>query len=622
MKKCLLMMLLLMTGICASATHVVKNHRGTASVAVPLSDESVSTLTMNQVLVSLYDDKNYKVPNFYLIFSDSKDAVYNSNTGEISAPDGAFTLVLDLYNYTPEDGVYLPEGTYTVLEDDNVERAFGYSYNYSMFNYYTGGKQVSYLFDKPVEVSRDAKGQYTISTTVNVGNGTLVNVVYNGPVISGSSTERPTVYPQIKENVSVNLDKGGISYYQGVTDTSSQGVSYFDLYDVDFDKETGAMKDEGYSLCMMIAHKRFTKRADYAVVPGTYTNANNLARNTWYPCREIDYLGMVYPFGSYLRKLKIVNGERTYTYAYLKSGEFTIVDNGDGTYSGKLEAITTLGYEVNATWSGSITLDTSNASFQATVSDLTDDVDLNFTNLDKGRIYHSGIQGGCRTLIVDLGSPSGRDPGINYGGDLLRMEFLVDKTNHLLQPGLYTVVPRRWNSNELAAGGTYEPMSLNKGYFDSQGAQIGTRYAHFKEGSYCVYDMVGPAEEGSVRVETDDYQTYRFTIDLKDDAGFEIRGYWDKPIEYYYDPEALKKQIDDESGVNAVFDDADGSSVSVVVEGANIFVLNGGNEVVTVYRIDGTTVLTTTADKMIPVDNLGAGYYIINVKNTSIKIKL
>lgn len=589
--------------------------------APSLSDARInpgsSSISMNHVLSSLYDDKNYKVPNYYAIFSDNENAKYNPNTGDVTAPAGSYTLVIDFYNNPPEDGVYLPVGLYTMIEDGKAERPFGFTHEYSMLDCFdANGNRTSVLLTNPVEVIRDENGRYTISTVVTTPSGDI-DVSYTGPLVFSSSTEKPTAYPQITRDVTANLDKGGIAYYHGVPDGASQGMSYLNLYDVKFDNENGFMEGEGYNLCMMIFHKRFTKRDLYAICPGDYSNATNLERFTWYPCREIDYMGIVMPFGSYIRELKIVNGERNYSYAYLKTGEFTIEDNGDGTYKGILNAVTSLGYTVKATWNGPITLNTDNATFQATVSDLVDDVDLDFSKLEVGRIYHQGLKGGCRTFIVDLGSPSGKDPGINEGGDLLRMEFLSDANNHLLEPGLYTVVPRRWNEYELRAGGTYEPMSLNKGYFSATGAQIGTRYAHFRPGSYCVYDMVGPAEEGSVRVETEDYENYKFTIDLQDDAGFKITGYWDKPLEYCYNPQVVLEEI---MGVASV--DADPEAIRAVVEGSEIRIINAGNAPVQIYSIEGRLLISTTADKNISTSLLGTGMYLIKVNNTILKIVL
>ena len=617
MKKALLSAFSALLAIGASANGTVK------SLAAPhrsnIALQSDIAVNLNNSVTALFDDTYYKVPNYYIILSDNENASYNNNTGEVNAPTGSYILTLDLYNQTPEDGLYLPAGTYNPLPEGYVnETPFSFTTEFSFLDRMdASGRNTIAAIENPIEVKINANGQYTITTTVNVGSD-VVNITFNGPIKVQSAYERPTIYPQIKRDLDVTLDKGGISYYQGVTDISSQGVSYFDLYGVDFNEETGYMNDEGFNLCMMIAHKRFTKRADYAVCPGTYTQSNGLLRNTWYPAREIDYMGYVVPFGSYIREMKVVDGQRTYTYAYLKSGEFTIEDNGDGTYKGTLNAVSDLGYTIKATWSGKIALNTDNATFQATVSDLKDDVAIDFSPLEVGRIYHHGVQGGCRTFVVDLGSPVGQDAGVNYGGDILRMEFLVEQGKHLLEPGLYTVVPRRWNSNELIAGGTYEPMSLNKGYFDGNGAQIGTRYAHFREGSYCVYDMVGPAEEGTVRVETTDYINYTFDIDLRDDAGFMMTGYWDnKPLIYGYDAEALRQEL---SGIDEITGEE--SVISAVIEGDNLFVMNAGNAPVAVYSIDGRLVASTTADKMIPVSQLGKGLFIIKAKTTSIKITL
>lgn len=201
--------------------------------------ETVSgSMHMDYVLTSLYDQSNYKVPNYYIVLSDNADARYDNNTGSIIAPAGAHTLILDLYNYTADEEITLPAGTYTMIEG-TAERPFGYTYEYTMLNEYNeNGEQNSVQLTAPVEVTKMDNGQYHISTTCIFSNKS-VNVSYDGPLTFGSSTEKPTVYPQINHNITANLDKGGVSFYQGVTDLSSQGVSYINLYDVDFDETNG-----------------------------------------------------------------------------------------------------------------------------------------------------------------------------------------------------------------------------------------------------------------------------------------------------------------------------------------------------------------------------------------------
>ena len=616
MKKFLLPLASLVVALGVSATGLKKPMAVNTHIS-PLAEAqaNVEELEMNYVLTALYDESSFKVPNFYLIFSNDANSKYDANTGSISAPANTFTLTLDLYAMPDDEGRLLPTGSYSMFDEYSSEKAFGYSHEFSMLNFYdyTSG-QISLQLENNVEVQRLDNGNYKISVLVDDGEGNLIRAVYNGPLVVGSSTEKPTVYPQLNKNITGDLNKGGLVYYQGVTDYSNNGVSEMHVFSCDYDKSDGfRITGDGLELCMMYAHKRYNKQ-NYKIEPGTYTKATNLARQTWYPAREVSYYGVVLPFGSYIRERK--NG--SWTYGYLKEGTFTIEDNGDGTFKGTLDAVTTLGYTVKVTWSGSFDIDVSAYTAGPSVSDLEDDVLLDFSKLDFGRIYHTGLMGGCRTFVVDLGSPAGKDEGVVWGGDILRMEFLVDPKYAYLESGVYTVVPRRWNSDELKAGGTYEPGSLNKGYFDGNGAQVGTRYAHFKDGSWGVYDMVGPAEEGSVIVETDDHENYKFTIALLDDAGWHIDGYWDKPLQYNYNPDAIDTG-GDLMGIEDVTTDA--ASLYVAKEGNNLVVYNANGATVELFDLEGRLVASTT-ENVIPVSGLGTGLYIVKANNTIVKVAL
>lgn len=611
MKKHLLAMLSLCIaafGATSASAAVVKavrtQHAATAKAAA--FDE-----TLNTSVAAIYDDQAYETPNYYIVISNNSQTKFDRNTGTITSPNGSLVMILDLYN-EPTNPHVLPTGTYKMQDDVNGYGAFTFNSEYSMVNAYGNNNQAeSFIITDPIEISCE-NDIYTISTVIREGNESI-RIGYVGRLPMNSVEERPTVYPQITYDVNATLDKGGISFYQGTTDVSYQGVSYLNLYSTEFD-ENGSMQGNGWNLCMLIAHKRFTTAKAYTLIPGEYVNATNLQRFTWYPCREIDYpLGeqtITMPFGSYIRRL--VNGE--YTYAYLKTGTFTIEELGDGNYRGTLTAVTDLGFDVNVTWEGPVTMNTENATFEATVSNLTDDVDLDFSKLETSRVWYTGLTGGCRTFKLDIGSPAGRDEGINYGGDLLRIEFLAPTNHCRIEPGIYRVVLRRWNSNELNAGGTYEPYSLNKGYFSNSGDTDGTYYRHFKEGAYCVYDLAGPIDDGQVKVTTTDYENYNIEIALVDDAGFEIRGTWDGPVQLMYDYDALV------SGIESV--EADHGGIQTVVEGRDIVVLNAGNAPVALYNTLGSLMLSTTADSPINASALPAGVYILKVSNTSFKIAL
>lgn len=611
MKRTLLsftLVLAALTAFCAASRPALVAPSPAAPATQSITPKATVNLEMSKAVVGIYD-ATFTTPNYYILLSDDNTAEYNSQTGTIAMSTG-YLLALDLYNYV-SDPVELPAQNYTENSDDSSTPPGTYYTGYTGLAYYKDGKEqgVIPVFDT-IEITRDGN-IYEITAKAKEGNNTVI-IHYKGRINMRNANEKASPYTMLEEDLlDLKLNNGGFAFYQGITDYSHNGVTQFNAYSNQF-TETGGMAENGYMLVMMIAHKPITKRENLQIFPGDYTNATNFARDTWYPCREIDYVFgtdvFTIPFGSYI--VKRVGSETIY--GYLKTGTFTIKDNGDGTYSGTLDAETNLGYHVTATYNGSFKLDDSAATYKSTVSNLTDDVELDFSKIETGRAFHQGETGGCRSFIVDLGSPAGRDEGINNGGDLFRMEFLSPLGHSVVQPGIYTVVERRWDSNELLGGGKYEPFSLNKGYFTTGGADTGTRYAHFREGSWCVYDLHGPAEEGKVTVSTDDYKNYHFDIDIYDDAGFHIYGVYDGPIELMYDATSL------EAGIDSVKTE----DFEVVTEGRNILVLNAGDAPLALYSTTGQLVATGSASQVIDGSSLPAGIYLLKVNNSTIKIAL
>ena len=579
---------------------------------------SAETLEMSQSVVGLYDDQGYDVPNYYVILSDQASATYNQKTGTVSLDQG-YILDLDLYNVV-SDPLALPAGTYRSSSDMT---AFTVNPEASMLRYYSGGKQKSAtVVNSDINVAVNPNGIYTLTTSVtNPETQQVCDLKFVGrlPIISINS--KPASFPMLKQDVeNATLDAGGIAFYYGVTDYSNNGVTYLNFYQGDFNDQ-GGLNGDGINLAMMIAHKRMSSREKYTIVSGTYVNAEDFARDTWYPCREIEYPGVSggMPFGSFIRIRK--NG--VYTYGYFKSGTLTIEFDEENTHlTGTLDAYTDLGYHVTATLDGDVTYDFTAASFQPSLSNLTDDVDLDLDYLENGRIFHIGEKGGCRAFIVDLGSPAGTDSPAGVAADIMRVEFLMPMNEAVVKPGLYTVVPRRWNSNDLAAGCTYEPFSIGKGWADhgsvsSSIASVGSCYAHFQENLTYVFDYYAPVDAGTVRVSTQDYINYTFDINLQDDAGYEIRGLWEnKPLEYRYDRDELADQV----GIESV--SGDDNKIQVAVEGRNIIVLNGGNAPVVLFDMNGCQVAAGSAANVLDASGLNAGIYLLNVCNKAVKVVL
>ena len=578
---------------------------------------SATTKALDYSVIGLYDDVNYSMPNYFVQLSDDESAKYDPRAGKTTITTG-YVLQLDLYNVATSPAAVIP-GTYTAKPASADLTAETYDADFSELSYYADGKLqgAASRLTAPVVITSDDNGVYTVTTTATdpVTNEPL-DLSFTGRLPMKGVNDKPSSFTQLRKDLlDVELDMGGIAYYQGVSEYSRNGGTYINLYSANFN-ESGGLTEDGINLAMLVSHKPFVKKPDFQIVPGTYTSATTLERDTWYPCREIDYTFgsevISVPFGSYIR----IRQNDEYVYGYLKTGTFAIDVDENGDVSGTLDAYTDLGYHVTATFCGPMALNTDNATFQVGVSNLVDDVDLDFSKLEKGYIYHTGLTGGCRTFIVHLGST--RDPEIDNGGDMMRLEFLAPTNTAVLRPGMYSVVPVRWNEYELQAGGTYEPMSLNKGYFDNMGAMIGTRYAHNEEGRYCVWDFAAPAESGTVKVETDDYINYRFDINIIDDIGFEIRGQWDKPLQYMYDRDALEKEM---AGIELPAADAE-SALGVAVDGRDIIVLNAGAAAVSLFDTNGRGVAAGNAAEVLDASSLPAGIYILSVNNQSFKIVL
>lgn len=589
------------------------------SAAAMFVSASAATLEMTQSVVGLFDRQGYDVPNYYVVLSDQANASYDKKTGTVALEQG-YLLTLDLYNEATDPLHVLP-GIYRSSTDMGT---FTFNPDATALVYYSEGSAKSMTaLSSDITISVNDEGIYTLTATVNDPVDKLQRELkYTGRLPLEDVNETPASFPMLKRDLeNVRLNWGGIAFYQGVTDYSNNGVTYLNCYQGEFTEQGTLTSDNGIELAMMIAHKRMTSEKLYTIVPGTYTNATTFARDTWYPCREIQYPGIEggVPFGSFIRVKE--NGQFV-AYGYLKTGTFTIeYDDAAKHLIGKLDAYTDLGYHVTATIDADIIYNFDNASFKSAISNLTDDVELKLDYLEHGRIFHLGEKGGCRSFIVDLGSPAGTDSDWGVPVDLMRMEFLMPANEAVVKPGVYTVVPRRWNADELRGGGTYAPMSIGKGWTDhgtsSVPTSIGSCYAHFQENRTYVIDYFAPVDAGTIRVATDDYINYTFDIDLLDDAGFRITGHWNnKPLEYRYD----RNQLAENLGVDDIT--GEGAPLNAVVEGRSIIVLNGGDAPVALFDISGRRVAQGRASQVIDASALPAGVYMLTVKGKSLKVYL
>lgn len=608
MKKLLLTVLaasvLTLSGT-ASAAPFAKVKKNAGSNITTLAANDASEYKFVNQMAGFYtspQSEDSKAGNYYTLLSTNAEDTYVGSTGEVNAKD-AMVLFLDLYApVSPISDIALTEGAYTMSDEMEIKEPFRYSSEYSMLIYYnSNGEQDTgvYLTDEII-ITHNGGNNYTVETSVSY-NGQERAVHYTGPLTFTSDQVAATYYTQIRENLDLKMDKGGVAFYHGNLYENNTGNIYINIFDCDFDPETGAMNEDGYSFALCMLGKLFGKDVPPHPLAGVYEGSRSLARGTWFPGMEMDYMGIPMLMGSYVRQK--VNG--SYRYSYLKTGTVEIEELGGNEFKIVVDAVSDLGFTVKGTFTGEITTRDNRVSDPVSISTLIDDVDLDLNKIPVARIYHNGIKYDHRSLVLDIGSPSGKDEELADGGDIIRMEFIVAPTEARLLEGTYTVM-------ENKSGNYYAPYKLTKGYFTNGGELVGTRYNHFKEGSYWVFDEYAPAEAGTVGVIKNEDDTYTFNIDLTDDANFYIRGTWTGPVLYQYNPEDIV------SSISTIV--ADGTAINVEFANNQLHVYGAENMPVQVFNISGALVNATEGETTIDLSHLASGVYIVKVNNYTTKI--
>lgn len=594
MKKSLLIISFLISALAlpVAAQHTfVKN---SPHFSAPAKADEAKTMAMSHVVASYYtaaSEATNNCDNYYLVVSDKTNAVFNSAEGTIVATN-ANVAAIDLYA-PAGTGTELPEGTFKAGEGSLYYDA---DYSYTTKYGFTGkpGKEVALKGD--VTVKKGADNSYTV--TFADANG--VQYTYTGTLSFVDMNTGTTVYPQIPTDVNTTFT-GGMAYYHGNLMESNTGNIYINLFDCDFDPETGNMKGTGFNLAICAFNRLFGDPKQATIIPGTYTVARNFKSETYFPGMEIDYNGMTVLMGTYIKRRKTVTGsDSDYDYAYITDGTVVITDGDEeGTFNFTIDCTTDRGHKVTGTAKNIKfnIVDVSDDKEKYVESNLDRDVKLNLDYIKKARVYFLGNQNGVNIYTVDLGSPSGKD---GDEGDLLRMEFQTKPGTAYLPSGTYELM-----ENDHLWTNLYAPYKMTRGYFDNVGGRTGTRYEHFEKGRYCVVDSFAFVYSGRVGVEQLANEEYKFTIDLADGKGFQIQGEWSGPVELNYDPStSLGKTVGAETE-------------TVKFVGNNMLLVSGATkgERLSVYTVGGQHVLSADATKPVDVAALRSGVYVVRTTN-------
>lgn len=290
-------------------TLVKKNNLGGNLLGVPAKAKSDFLTTQVAAIYSPSSASGVTgFENYYLIISDKNNVVYDFNNGTISASN-AVVASLDLY--APDGtGIELPAGTFgesgsTYYGTDN---SFVQNYNTEG----EAGADVAVTGD--ITVNKTANGVYVVSFADENGNTYSYEGELSFTNIAGGSS---TVYPQITTDIETTF-KGGIAWYHGNLMDSNTGNMILDLYDGEYDPETGKMNSTGHDMTINLFNRLFGDPKEATLVPGTYTVARNFHKDTFFPGMEIDYNGVTVLMGTYVKRRKSMSGlDSDYDYCYI-----------------------------------------------------------------------------------------------------------------------------------------------------------------------------------------------------------------------------------------------------------------------------------------------------------------
>ena len=560
---------------------------------VVLVSPVAAQVAMTHVVASYYteaSDATGGSENYYLVISDKSNAVYNVTEGSIQ-PTNANVAAIDFYAPSGT-GKDLPSGVYKAGTGSLYYDAdYSYTTKYDMAG--KAGKEG--VINSDVTVTKNADNTYTVVFS----DANDIEYTYTGTLSFVDMNSSTSVYPQIPNDINTTFT-GGMAYYHGNLMESNTGNIYINLYDCDFDPETGNMQGTGYDLAICAFNRLFGDPKTATIMPGTYTVARNFKSETFFPGMEIDYSGMTVLMGTYVKRRKSLTGvDSDYDYAYITDGTIVITEGEEaGTFDFQIDCTTDRGHKVKGTAKNiSFTIvDVSDDKEKSVESNLDHDVALDLTYVPKARAYFLGNQNGVNVFTVDIGSPSGKD---GTEGDILRMEFQTQAGTAYLPSGTYELM-----ENDHLWTNLYAPYKMTRGYFDEVGGRTGTRYEHFARDRYNVVDTFAFVYSGRVGVEQLVGEEYKFNIELADGHGFLIQTEWSGPMELCYDPSTSIDDVVANGGSLLSFVDDRTLAINAALDG----------EKVRLYSVDGQLLLTTDKN-IVDVSQLASGIYVVKVGN-------
>lgn len=532
---------------------------------------------------------NDGVGNYYIILT-SVPSNYDSSDGSIELSDAGWCLMLDIYG-DPTTPIEIPAGTY-VASEDCVAGTYYPEYSYAFYQNEEGeGEAFDLVGD--IKVAVDENGLYTIDAMVDHASGPMP-ARFIGNLNFTDTNGESELLPTFKENLDLKFT-GSFAWYYGNLYQANTGNMLVNLYDCEFDEETGSHTGIGYCLQLCLFDILFKDSKEAKVQEGTYTMARNFQRDTWFPGMPVDYLGTTLIMGSFCQKHA---ADGSYSYAYMSEGTVVIEDLENGEFKLTVDLLTDAGCTIKGEYVGVIPVtDVSEDNKGAVISTLEQDYELTLDSIPVARVWKYEEVNGCSRFVMDIGSPSGLDEWVEKnGGDIFRIDILSDAGAEMFNSGTYTVMEDKYATS-------YAPGKLLRGFFEDGGDLRGTRWFHFEEGRYMVADGLAPAYGGEVKIQYLGQSRYKVDINVVDDGGFQITGAWTGPIECQFEvPTGIER-----SQAEPQFTYYDNETV--------LLGKVAPTDRICVYSTDGTLVKTQIGNGTIRLNNLPKGIYIVRASH-------
>ena len=207
--------------------------------------------------------------------------------------------------------------------------------------------------------------------------------------------------------------------------------------------KTPRWSQSGTKFVIQLFNKLFYDKNTAEVVPGHYTMARE------FQTRDIlsRHRNRLYGHDHSFRLLRAeycpgMFADSNYGYSYVTDGTVDIERDSDGKYTIVVDGISSYGHTIKCTFEGTdipvkdMSDDDRNHRFHTGRRRCTTDL----SQIKVARLYYNGVKGAnedCHSLILDIGSPSGKDQSIvDNGGQIMRFEFLQTPDSLICLKGL------------------------------------------------------------------------------------------------------------------------------------------------------------------------------------------